>query len=82
MFYLASSRVKELSKANIHKSQAYWENPFEVSKSALSASASARILELSNPLNPRDPVEKSPPREKDKFGKPIIPMPVNKIHYK
>ncbi|XP_051161119.1 uncharacterized protein LOC127281446 [Leptopilina boulardi] len=72
---IASPRVKELSKANVRKSQAYWENPFEVSKSALSASASARILEMSNPINPRDPVDKSPPREKDNYGRPIFPMP-------
>ncbi|XP_076761442.1 uncharacterized protein LOC143429651 [Xylocopa sonorina] len=72
----ASSRTKELSKPRIRKSKSIRANPFTVRKSALSASASGRIESLARPSRSRALVERKPPREKDKYGRPIFEMPV------
>ncbi|XP_076645070.1 uncharacterized protein LOC143354691 [Halictus rubicundus] len=67
--------VGELAKPKVRKSRACKSNPFTVKKAALSASASGRVESLAKPRKPRDPVERQPPREKDDYGRPIIPMP-------
>ncbi|CAL7939258.1 unnamed protein product [Xylocopa violacea] len=72
----ASSRTKELSKPRTHESKSIRANPFTVKKSALSASASGRTESLAKPSKPRALVERKPPREKDKYGRPIFEMPV------
>ena len=72
----ASPRLETLAKPNMRESQAIRANPFSVSKGALSATASSRTDALAKPPRPRSPVERKPPREKDKYGAPIFIMPV------
>lgn len=76
LFVSASARMEELAKPNIHKSKAIRTDAFTVKKSALAATASGRVESLAKPPRPRSPVEKRPPREKDKYGRPIFEMPV------
>lgn len=52
------------------------KDAFTVKKGALSASPSARVEILAKPTAPRSPVERRPPREKDKYGRPIFEIPV------
>nr|XP_033204005.1 neurofilament medium polypeptide-like [Bombus vancouverensis nearcticus] len=72
----ASARMEELAKPNIHKSKTIRTDAFTVKRSALAATASGRVESLAKPPRPRSPVEKRPPREKDKYGRPIFEMPV------
>ncbi|XP_012281632.1 DNA ligase 1 [Orussus abietinus] len=72
----ASARMNDLATPLKHDSKSCRENPFKVKKSALNYQASPRVTELSKPQSPRDPVQRTPPRQKDDFGRPIFPMPV------
>ncbi|KAI4501644.1 hypothetical protein M0802_002979 [Mischocyttarus mexicanus] len=73
----ASPRTTELAKSKIRKDLTTKKEPFDVKKGALSATSTGRINELATPKQPSDPVEKPPPREKNKYGQPIFPKPVN-----
>ncbi|XP_053985947.1 uncharacterized protein LOC128880180 [Hylaeus volcanicus] len=68
--------LEKLAEPRVHKSKAIRSDPFKVRKGALTASASARVESLAKPINPLSPIERRPPREKDKYGKPIFKMPV------
>lgn len=71
----ASPRTISLATPKARKDTTTKKKPFGVRKGALSATSSDRINKLAAPKKPLDPVEKRPPREKDKYGRPIIPMP-------
>ncbi|XP_014599082.1 PREDICTED: uncharacterized protein LOC106784259 [Polistes canadensis] len=71
----ASPRTIELAKSKIRKDLTMKKEPFAVKKSALSATSTGRINELALPNQPKDPVEKPPPRKKNKYGQPIYPKP-------
>ncbi|KAK9296257.1 hypothetical protein QLX08_009680 [Tetragonisca angustula] len=43
---------------------------------ALEATATERIESLAKPKSPRNLIERKPPREKDKYGRPIFKMPI------
>lgn len=79
LFVIASPRLETLAKPTMRESQAIRANPFSVSKGALSATASSRTDSLAKPPRPRSPVERKPPREKDKYGAPIFIMPVSQF---
>ncbi|KAK1130323.1 hypothetical protein K0M31_018459 [Melipona bicolor] len=72
----ASLRTVELAKARERKYKSFKTDPFTVKKGALEATAIERIESLAKPKSPRSLVERKPPREKDKFVRPIFEVPV------
>ncbi|XP_015127023.1 triadin [Diachasma alloeum] len=70
-----SPRMAELAQAHIHKDTITRKNPFDVKKSALKGPVPGRMTELAKPNHPREPVQKPPKREINKYGQPIFPVP-------
>lgn len=74
--------MNELAKHTERKDLTTKKQPYEVKKSALSATSSGRTIELAKPKQPRDPVEKPPPREKNIYGQIIFLKPVNILFFR
>ncbi|KAG7190093.1 hypothetical protein KM043_006228 [Ampulex compressa] len=70
------ARVEFLAEARVYEDSSSERDPFKVAKGALSGKISERVQVLARPSRPRSPIERDPPREKDRYGMPIFEKPV------